>query len=148
MSPTQFRTQCVLNWKCIVKPTHISKVTNIKSFTKLRSQFIRKKLQKLLSVLSAFAFSTSLINLFTYIPIRRDHRKVNGSIYLSLCCNNITTYSILGLLINSWVCLVYHELIIGHLIHHPFSCTLHPSDYTTTLVTIHGKSVLNTMFCL
>ncbi len=48
MSPAQFRTQCVLNWKCIVKSAHIAKIANIKSFSEFSRKPFWQLLQKIL----------------------------------------------------------------------------------------------------
>ena len=46
MGPTQFMTQCVTNWKGLIKQPHISQIGDVEASPELRGQAPRQGLQQ------------------------------------------------------------------------------------------------------
>lgn len=57
MSPTQFGTHCVPNWKLLIKVPHVAQVTFIKPFPKPRRQHLRQRRQQSCPVDRSFGSS-------------------------------------------------------------------------------------------
>ncbi len=81
MSPTQFRTQCVLNWKCIVM--HISKVTNDLVRLQLTvSKEVQDKFDALVSIQNTQDKSSVTEMLLTYAIDRLPEKKARKEIII------------------------------------------------------------------
>jgi len=78
MSPTQFVTQCVTNWKCEVKGAHIFQVGDSKTLAEFRRQPFRQVVQNFLAVFRT-GFSVLLIfhDKTTDLPICLYHREID-----------------------------------------------------------------------
>ena len=78
--------QCVTNRIGHVKLPHSPQIALVKTLAELSSKFVRKVLQKILAIFSPVILTASLVYLFTDLPLCNDHSRVDGGIYLILCC--------------------------------------------------------------
>ena len=88
MGPAQFGTQCVPNWKHHIKLTHGTQISGSKSLPKLRSQLLRKEIQKLLAISRTVIFPTSAVKLFSDLPIRCHHCGIDRRVQPALGGDN------------------------------------------------------------
>ena len=82
MSPAQFATQCVANWKRKKELTHIAKVCDAKASSEIRGKPSGEACNQCLPICCALLSALLVNNALADLPIRLNHRKVNGGIGL------------------------------------------------------------------
>ena len=98
MGPTQFGTQCVLNWKCEIEPAHIAQIAYIEPFSKLHRQPLRNVFQHLLAVGGPVVLPAGLENRLADLPVGRHHGGVDRRVDLPLRLDHIAPNRAVGIL--------------------------------------------------
>ena len=89
MSPTQFVTQRVTNWKCLIKQAHIAKVGRVEALAELYRQLFGQGRQQVLAILRSISPTLlKLDNVPANLPTGAYLNHIGRSQYLLACLLN------------------------------------------------------------
>lgn len=89
MGPAQFETQCVSNWKRLIKQSHFSQISLVEALAKFRRQHVRQRCQQLLPILRPPSpFLLEFHNMPADLPAGLYLNCINRSQHLLPCIAN------------------------------------------------------------
>jgi hypothetical protein len=89
MGPTQFVTQCVTDWKRLIKESHVAQIRSIKPFPEPRREHLRQRRQQLCSVDRSFGSSLlEFDDVPADLPAGLDLEGIHGSQDFLACLAN------------------------------------------------------------